>query len=101
MTRQRLPNRRAHEVLDLEWAGLRWTIGIGRDRHGEIVEVFVSDLNKSAPAFEAILRDATIVLSIALQCGASLRVIRSAITRSSDGAPASALGAILEALEAA
>jgi hypothetical protein len=100
MNRQHLPSRRTHEVREIQWAGLRWTIGVGRDRIGRIVEVFASDLNKSAPAFEAVVRDGAIILSLLLQNGGDLSHIGRAITLDKRGGePASALGAIVKALE--
>lgn len=49
-------------------------------------------------AIEAVARDAAIVVSIALQCGADLEVIRDALTKDHDGTPATLLGAALDAL---
>jgi hypothetical protein len=47
---------------------------------------------------EAIARDAAMVTSIALQCGADLETVRSALTKDHDGGPATLLGAALTAL---
>ncbi|MFO1124002.1 MAG: hypothetical protein U1E25_01065 [Methylocystis sp.] len=98
MTRRRLPNRRCHEVRELDWNGLRWTLGVGLFPDGRVAEVFALDRSKSAPAIEAVVRDATIIASIALQCGAPLETLRSATTRNPDGSAASAAGAILDLL---
>lgn len=97
-SRHLLPNRREHEAIELDWNGLRWTLGVGRFADGRIAEVFALDQSKSAPAIEAIVRDATIIASIALQFGAPLQTLRGAVTRNPDGSPASAAGAILDAI---
>jgi hypothetical protein len=76
--RSRLPDRRRHESFELTWQGLCWSIGVGRDRLGQIAEIFVLDRCKSAPAFESALR--------------------GAITRNSDGSSASTVGAILDVI---
>jgi hypothetical protein len=39
--RNRLPNRRPHELLDFSFRGQFYTLGIGRDVTGAPVEVFI------------------------------------------------------------
>jgi ribonucleoside-diphosphate reductase alpha chain len=38
--RKRLPDRREHELIDLEHGGFLYTAGIGRFEDGRLVEIF-------------------------------------------------------------
>ena len=78
-TRTRLANRRL-----LECGGLRYTCTVGRFPDGRLAEVFLSN-HKSNSAADANARDAAIVCSIALQCGADIETIRLALSRDSRG----------------
>jgi hypothetical protein len=95
--RIRLPNRRRCESFEFEHAGLRFTLCAGFYRDGRIAEIFLSS-NKPGSPIEAIARDAAVTVSIALQFGADLGTIRQALTKDHDGAPATLLGAALDAI---
>ena len=95
--RQRLPNRRQCESLEFRHAGLDFTLAAGFYPDGRIAEIFLSSHKPSSP-IEAIARDAAVTVSIALQFGAPLETIRNALTKDRDGAPATLLGAALNAL---
>jgi len=95
--RNRLPDRRACETLDVKHNGQRFHVSVGRFRDGSIAEVFLSG-GKSGSDLEAVTRDAAIALSIASQYGVPLDPIRHAITRNSDNTPSSIIGAVLERL---
>lgn len=96
--RLRLPSRRAQELVEFDWSGLRFTVGVGRFHGGRVAEVFLSAHKIGSPV-EALARDAAIILSLALQHGAPLEVLQSALTTDQDGRPASLIGAALAALE--
>jgi hypothetical protein len=49
---------------------------------------------------QSVARDAAILLSLALQHGVTVESIRHAITRNGNGAPASVVGAVVDALPA-
>jgi hypothetical protein len=95
--RQRLPNRRQCETFDFRHAGHGFTLDTGFYSDGRVAEIFLSARCVGSP-LEAIARDAAIVTSIALQCGANFETIRDALTRDHDGGPATLLGAALDAL---
>jgi hypothetical protein len=95
--RERLPNLRRQESLEFWHGGLGFTLGIGFRPDGRVAEMFISAHKVGSP-IEAIARDAAIILSIALQHGADVEVIRRALTQDHGGAPASLVGAALEAL---
>jgi hypothetical protein len=95
--RQRLPNRRQCESREFRHAGLDFTLCAGFYTDGRIAEIFLSSHKPGSP-IEAIARDAAVTVSIALQFGANLETIRQALTKDHEGAPATLLGAALDAL---
>jgi hypothetical protein len=95
--RERLPNRREHEVLDFEHGGFRYIGGIGRFDDGRVAEVFLN-VAKSGTAIENHAREAAITASLALQYGTPVNVIRHALTRNGDGSASGALGTLLDLL---
>lgn len=97
MPRQRLPNRRPQTVLEVEHSGSVFTVGLGYfpdDRPGE---VFVST-RRSGSELDGLLNDAAVLASIALQYGAPGFLARAMGRLGDKRAPASALGAILDAV---
>lgn len=89
--RQRLPSRRRSETFTLFYQGHNFVITFGE------LEVFVNAEKVSTP-LDAAIRDAAILVSIALQYGAPYATLKSAMTREADGSPASAIGAVLDAI---
>ena len=95
--RRRLPNRREHEVVDLEHGGIRYTVGIGRAVDGSLAEVFI-DSGKAGSTIDAYARDGAILVSLLLQYGITISAIRHSITRLPKGGAAGPLGAVLDRL---
>ncbi len=94
--RQPLPPRRHAETFNLRFWGQDWQVTVGYYAdHVSVGEIFVSG-GKSGTEAVALARDAAIILSFALQHGASLSDIRHAITRNQDGSPSTIVGAILD-----
>ena len=98
-TRRTLPQRRASETFDLRFWNQNFTVSIGRYPDGTPGEVFI-DGGKTGQDVQSTARDAAVVLSLALQHGSPIEVIRHAVTRSGSGAAASILGAIVDMLPA-
>jgi ribonucleoside-diphosphate reductase alpha chain len=96
-TRSRLPERRAHEAFDFEHDGFRYKAGVGFYGDDRIAEVFL-DVNKAGTALQTHARDAAVVLSLLLQHGCPLDVIRHAVTRLPDGTAAGPIGTLLDLL---
>jgi hypothetical protein len=96
--RMRLPQRRPHELLDFEHAGHRYTAGLSFFETGGLAEIFINVPGRSGSAIEAMARDAAILTSICLQHGASVEIIRHALTRNSDGSAGGPLGVVLDLL---
>jgi ribonucleoside-diphosphate reductase alpha chain len=95
VTRERLPNRRAQQTFAFEHQNVRFTLSIGLYDDGRPAEAFM-ECDKQTSDFEAIGRDAAVLISIALQHGASVEVLRGAITRGENDAPASLIGRVLD-----
>ena len=96
--RMRLPNRRAHELLEFEHAGFSYVAGIGRFADGRLAEIFLN-AGKAGTAIETHARDAAITISLLLQHGCSPDTIRHALTRNRDGSAAGPLGTLLDILD--
>jgi len=95
MSRERLPDRRACTSFELALGGLRYTATIGRLPDGRIGEIFLNNHRFNSGA-DVNARDAAIACSIALQYGAELETIRTALTRDAQGRAEGPLGAALD-----
>jgi hypothetical protein len=95
--RERLADRREHELLDFEHGGFQYIGGIGRFEDGRLAEIFLNG-SKIGTAVETTARDAAVVASLALQYGTPVDVIRRALTRNGDGSASGALGTLLDLL---
>jgi hypothetical protein len=97
--RRTLPQRRRCETFEISFGGLardhKVTLGFYED--GALGEVFI-DFGKSGEVAEAIARDGAVLLSLALQYGAELSNIKSAVTRDAQGEPTSIIGAVVDRL---
>jgi hypothetical protein len=98
--RSRLPNRRLAETFEVEVAGLRYVCTLGRFTDGRIGEIFLNN-HKSNSAADVNARDAAIVFSIAVQCGAGPETIRKALCRDSQGRASGPLAAALDIIAGA
>ena len=94
-SRQRLPNRREHELLTFEHDGIRYTAGVGRFADGGLAEIFLSTA-KHGSALDVIARDAAVAASLLLQHSCSVDTLRQALTRNGDG---SGFGPLARALD--
>jgi hypothetical protein len=99
MSRRNLPQRRASENFNLRFWNQNFTVTIGHYDDGAPGEVFI-DGGKSGQDVQSTAQDAAVLLSLALQHGATIETIRHAVTRSGNGAAASMLGAIIDKMAA-
>jgi ribonucleoside-diphosphate reductase alpha chain len=95
--RNRLPDRRGHEVIDFTRNGYHFTAGVGRFPDGSLAEIFLNSPKVGTP-IEAAARDAAVLASVALQFGASVDTIRRALSQDAMGKAAGPLGAVLDIL---
>jgi hypothetical protein len=94
-SRNRPPNRRLCESFTFVLDGLRFTASIGRFPDGRIGELFLTN-HKSGNQSDTNARDASIILSFALQHGADINGIRKALCRNSEGRALGPVGAALD-----
>jgi hypothetical protein len=84
-------DRRASIVFGFECNNLRYTASASWFDDGCLGEVFVGNHRADSHA-DACAKDAAILASIALQCGAPLDVLRKALLRDSQGRPSTPIG---------
>jgi hypothetical protein len=97
--RRILNPRRRCDTFEIAFGGLSrsHTVTLGYYEDGSLGEVFING-GKSGEAVEAIARDGAVLLSLALQYGAEISNIKSAITRDAQGSPSSIIGAVVDQL---
>ena len=98
MSREALPQRRRSETITYIVGGLIYNGSIGFYADGRIGEIFL-DCSKSGTEAQIASRDSAIIASFALQHGASLPSLRSALTRRPDGSAEGPLGVLLDLLQ--
>lgn len=96
-TRQALPQRRSAETFELHVSQTTFAVTVGFYPDGRVAEVFVTGA-KAGSEFDAVARDGAVLLSLALQYGVPLDVIRGAVTREGNGAASTIIGAVLDRL---
>ncbi len=104
MTRKQLPNRRPNVTVETDWDGHPLSITVGfHPRTGRASEVF-ADSAKGGQMADT-LRDACVIISVALQSGLSTNELSKSIASVPDlitggGSlrPASPIGAIMQTL---
>ena len=94
-TRRRLRNRREHELIEFEHAGIRYTAGAGRFEDGDLAEIFLNT-RKHGTAIDVNARDAAVAASLLLQC--HVDTLRKALTRNGDGSASGPLARALDLL---
>jgi hypothetical protein len=97
MIKRSLPQRRAAETFNLRFRNQLFTVTVGFFADGTPGEVFINNC-KTGNDIESIVRDAGVLLSLALQHGVPPETIRHAVTRGASEEPASILGAVVDAL---
>jgi hypothetical protein len=95
--RERLLNRRLHEIVQFEHGGFTYVAGLGRFDDRRLAEVFLN-AEKVGTAIETQARDAAITASLFFQNGGSSETLRRALTRNADGSASGALGKLLDIL---
>lgn len=94
--RKRLPTRREAETFDLEAGGQHYRATIGRfPDNGQLAEIFISN-SKSGSHADCSARDASVVVSISLQYGVPLDVLRKALMRDARGKASGPLAVALD-----
>jgi hypothetical protein len=81
MTRRILPDRRAHETIDVEHDGHRYAVGIGRFADGRPAEIFITS-TKVGTAADVNARDCGLLSSLLLQNGVGIDEIAHSLSPS-------------------
>jgi len=102
--RLRLADRRAADVIEFVHrlpggSAQPMTATIGRFPDGGIAEIFIDPPKLSNDAAN-LARDVAVLISIALQRGATIAEMRGAVGRAEDGTPHSIAGSALDLLAA-
>lgn len=103
--REPLPQRRQNQSVEIAFGEQRLTVCMGFDESGNVREVFAAG-HKAGSAMQHLIDDACVVISIALQNRIPVEALAKSLGRvpvpgvdEDADAPASAIGAILAALE--
>jgi hypothetical protein len=97
LARERLPNRRGHELLEFEHAGIRYTAGVGRFEDGRLAEIFLNT-GKLGTAIDTFARDAAVAASLLFQYGCPVKTLRHALTSNADGSASGPVACALDLL---
>jgi hypothetical protein len=93
--RERLPNRRKNETVDFVFRGLEYSASLGLYPDGRPAELFLNCVKHSTDS-DNDARDAAILISFALQHGATVDELASAMARDVNGAPQGIAGHALD-----
>ena len=97
--RERLPDRRPNQTMDLVFDGTCYAVTVGfHPDTGEVREIFTGGA-RAGSSMDGILDDGSILLSLLLQHGVEPAGITHAMGRVSvEGEPASIIGALADLL---
>lgn len=93
--RETLPTRRGHTTVTLRWLGKDYDVSCGHYLDGRPAEIFVHS-TKAGSDVQIVANDAAILMSLALQYGAPLQTIRSAMAREENGNAQSIIGQVAD-----
>lgn len=101
--RSRLPNRRPSSVLSFMFNGMEYTATMGFYPDGALGEVFI-DCSRIGSTAAHMAQDAAVLISLAIQHGVPIEVMRAAMGRGDDPAtgpmqPHSVAGAVLDLID--
>jgi hypothetical protein len=95
--RNNLPARRVAETLEFQHRGINYTASVGFYDDGRLGEAFLDGVKAGTDA-QINAKDGAVILSIALQYGVPLAVLRHAAARDDEGSPQGPLGALLDVM---
>ena len=92
--RERLPDRRPNETVDLVFGGMRYAVTVGYRLDGHVGEVFTHGARVGS-TMDMLLDDACVALSLLLQYGIEPVQLAASMGRlGDDRVPASIIGAL-------
>ena len=100
MNRTRLPNRRAAETSNFSVDGQKYILTVGHfPDSGKVAEIFINSSMKLGSMADINAVDGAFAVSLALQYGCPIEVLRAGMKRNSDNTPQGPLGAALDAIK--
>lgn len=99
--RNLLPQRRYGESFDLAFPAFTdklYTVTLGCHPDGRLAEVFITSHRKIGTDADLAARDTAILISLALQHGASVESLAHAMTHNANGQPEGLAGRVLAEL---
>ena len=100
MNRRRLPDRRFGETVNFTVDGQKYILTVGRfPEDGTVAEIFINTSMKLGSMSDINAVDGAFAVSLALQYGCPLEVLRSGMKRNADGSPQGPLGGALDTIE--
>lgn len=100
MNRKRLPNRRFAETVNFTVGDQNYIVTIGRfPDTGAIAEIFLNSSMRLGSTADINAVDGALAVSLAIQYGCPLEILRSSMKRNADGSPQGPLGAALDAIK--
>jgi hypothetical protein len=97
--REPLPQRRYSETFKLQHGAQRsaYHVTTGFYGDGRLGEIFIST-NQVGTAIDAMARDLAVLMSLALQHGCAIEIMRHSFTREANGEPSTIAGAVADRL---
>lgn len=96
MTRGKLPDRRGGENVSFAYRDRWYVVSLSRYEDGRVAEVFSHVHSGDGSDRDHEVRDAAILLSLALQFGVPMETVAHAITRDDKGRASSLIGTIVD-----
>lgn len=96
--RKILPQRRANETFTFRHGSFHYTVTAGYFEDQQVGEIFINS-NKIGSEADVIASDAAIAVSLALQYGCPLEVLKKSMQRNADGTPMGPLSHALELIQ--
>lgn len=96
--RRTLPMRRGSRTMNFEHDGRQYVMTYSPFPDGSTAEVFLNTGMKLGSQMDVSVQDGAVLLSIALQYGVPLGILKSSVKRNADGMASSPLGAAIDAL---
>jgi hypothetical protein len=95
--RRALPQRRHCETVTFSFWGQPWSVTLGYyDDFKTVGEVFIAANRTPGSSLDATARDAAILISLGLQYGVPIDVIKGALTREPNGDASSIAGRVVD-----
>lgn len=94
--RETLPTRRLANTTTFEHEGLKYILTFSCFPNGEVAEVFLNTEMKSGSLADISVQDGAVLLSLALQHGCPVSVLREAVKRDPQGKAQGPLGQAID-----